>query len=98
MSEYGKPIDVTDSPILEELARQVQESRQTVPLTRDDQILAFVRPAPKRKRRELKPPSGADIEAFHAAAGSWKNHIDLDQFLKDNEKSRSISTHPPVEL
>jgi hypothetical protein len=98
MSEYAKPIDVTTSAILEQLARQVKESKQPIPLTRDNEVVAVVQPAPGRKRRAVKRPSAADLAAFHAAAGSWKDHLDLDQFLRDNEASRNVSTRPPVKL
>jgi hypothetical protein len=96
MSEYAKPIDITTSTELRRLAAQVKATRQPVPLTEDDEIVAVVQPAPRRRAKRV--PSKTDLEAFRASAGSWKDHLDLDQFLRDNEQSRSIAPRPPVEL
>jgi hypothetical protein len=46
-----------------------------------------------RRRRKTR----ADYEAFLASAGGWKD-VDVDLFLKENYKSRQISTRPLVDL
>src|SRR4051794_28455964 len=56
MTKYAKPIDVTTSTELQRLAEQVQQTRQAIPLTRDNQVVAVVRPVPTRKlAREAEP-------------------------------------------
>src|SRR5712692_7065853 len=56
MSEYARSIDVTTSAELKRRAEQVQQTRQPVPLTEGDKVIAVVRPAPKRGTR--KPATG----------------------------------------
>ena len=96
MSEYAKPIDVTTSADLARIAEHVNATRTAVPLTRDDEVIAVVKPAPKRRAR--KGPSEADIAAFQASAGGWKDHIDVDKFLEENYRQRSVSTRSPAKL
>jgi hypothetical protein len=49
-----------------------------------------------RKTRE-RQPTQADVDAFLASAGSWKD-VDTDSFLRDTYASRDLSVKPPVEL
>lgn len=46
MTEYAKPIDISTSTLLQQIAEQVRQTRQPVPLTRDDEVVAVVQPAP----------------------------------------------------
>jgi hypothetical protein len=46
MTEYAKPIDITNVPELAALAKRVRDTRQPVPLTQDDEVVAVVQPAP----------------------------------------------------
>jgi hypothetical protein len=48
MTEFAKPIDVRTSPILQQIAKQVEESKQAIPLTRDDEVVAVVQPVSRR--------------------------------------------------
>jgi hypothetical protein len=60
MKGYARSIDVTTSPELQHLAEQVRETRTPVELTRDEEVLAVVRPAPASRRRRVsakRPPS-----------------------------------------
>jgi hypothetical protein len=47
MNEYAKPIDITTSAELQHLAEHVQKTRQSVPLTQGDKVIAVVQPAPE---------------------------------------------------
>lgn len=47
--------------------------------------------------RVEKPKTAADLKAFVAAAGSWKDE-DIDKFIAGNYKSRMSSSRPPVKL
>ena len=75
MSNYAKPIDVTTSAELNHLAEQVQRTHQPIPLTRDNQIVAVVQPAPVRKRTNREKPAPArapsypTLESLAGAAG-----------------------------
>ena len=89
-------IDVTNSPELLRIAEEVRASNVPRVLTHANQPIAIV--IPVRERRASKSPTAADIEAFEAAAGGWRDHIDLDQFLEENYRQRSVSTRPPVRL
>ena len=40
----------------------------------------------------------ADRAALHASAGAWEGIVDSEDFLRNNESSRAISTRPLVEL
>jgi hypothetical protein len=50
-----------------------------------------------RGRLRQRTKNKADYDAFLASAGGWKD-VDVDSFLKENYKSRSISTRPVVDL
>lgn len=86
MTEFAKPIDVTTSADLQRLASLVKATGLPVPLTEHDRVIAVVQPV--GRRRAQRAPSAADLEAFRASAGSWNDHVDLDQFLKENEETR----------
>ena len=46
----------------------------------------------------LETPSGRDFTAFDCAAGSWKDTIDVETFLKNNAESRMRLTRPVPHL
>jgi hypothetical protein len=46
VSEYAKPIDVTTNAVLQKIAEQVRRTRQPVPLTLGDEVVAVVQPVP----------------------------------------------------
>jgi hypothetical protein len=96
MSEPAKRIDVTSSPELRRLAEQVQASRTPVALTREDEVLAVVRPARARARKRI--PSAADYEAFRSSFGGWKGIVDVKKFKAENRRQKLVSTRPPIEL
>jgi len=101
MAQELIPADITDASDLLRLVEEVHESRQPRLLRRNGEDLAVLSPVPapkKRRTRKEKTYTKEDDEAFLASAGGWKGLGDVDQFLKDNAKSRSISSRPPVEL
>jgi len=94
MSEYAKPIDITTSTELQRLAEQVRTSRLPVPLTQDDEIVAVVRPAPKR--RALRSPSASDLAATRSTFGALKGILDP-RTMKAIYEARG-SNRSPVKL
>lgn len=78
------------------LVNRVATERISIVVEKDGEELAVLRPArTKAKRRRKK--SAAARKAFLSAAGSWKDIVDTDKFLRDNRASRDISTRPHVE-
>jgi len=96
MSRYAKSIDVTSSAELRRLAEQVKQTRAPVELTRDDEVLAVVRPAPASRSR--RAPTQADDEAFRSAAGAWQGIVEVEKFKEENRRQKLVSTRPPVQL
>jgi hypothetical protein len=89
MAEHAKPIDITNSPELLQLAEEVRASKEARVLMRDSEELAVVVPLsarPKKRRNHRKP--AADLAAFRASAGGWKGLVDVDKFLEDVYESR----------
>ena len=72
------------------LFSQVVHEHEAIVVENEDGEAVIVRPAEDSERH---PISKADYEAFLASAGGWKD-VDVDQFLKDNEESRRMSTRP----
>jgi hypothetical protein len=103
MSEYARPIEVTTSPELQRLAKQVQRTRQSVPLTEGDKVVAVVRPAPKRGAR--KPATGTtkriprsdsifNIIGLGASEGPTDISENVDKYLA---QAYYEEFHPPEE-
>jgi hypothetical protein len=97
MSKYAESIDVRSSAVLEALVQQIQETRLPIPLTQDEEVVAVVQPAPRRKRASPETPSEADLAAARSAAGSWKGLIDAAKFKRAVYAARG-SRRPPVRL
>jgi hypothetical protein len=101
MSEYGKPIDVATSVELRQLAEQVQRTRQPIPLTRDNQVVAVVQPAPVRKRtnREEPAPTQAPnyptLESLAGAAGTLPEPLPFEEVLKEAREDHLTRKLPP---
>ena len=99
MAEEPTSIDISDVPDLLHLAEEVRRAGQPRIPRRDGEDLALVIPLPQPKkiwRAGVK--TGADYTASRWAAGGWKDHLDVDQFVQDIYDSWRNSTRPPVEL
>jgi hypothetical protein len=101
MSEYGKPIDVTTSAELKQLAEQVQRTHQPILLTRDNQIVAIVQPAPVRKRISREEPAPAKapdyptLESLAGAAGSLPEPRPFEEVLQEAREDHLAEKFPP---
>jgi hypothetical protein len=97
MTRELKVIDVSDLPDLLRVAEEVEKTREPRLLRRASKDLAIVVPAPRvprsRRRKTL-----ADYEAFLSSAGSWKDSVDTEQWIKDSYESRARSSRPAVNL
>jgi hypothetical protein len=93
------PVDVTNDPELLRLAEEVRRSGRPRLIRRGGEDLAVLSPVgsvTRRTTRKSKTYTRADDEAFLASAGAWTD-FDLEEFLKRNEESRTLS-RPPVDL
>jgi hypothetical protein len=89
----------------DELARDVTRvldrvvrDRETVVVERGGSDVAVIRPAAAGRRRGRRPPTRADLEAFLATAGGWRELVDTEQLKADIAASRRLSSRPPVAL
>src|SRR5205085_6216260 len=90
MNEFAKPIDVTQSAELRQLAQQVKATRRPVPLTEAGETIAVIQPA-------ATPLQAADIwahydperarEALRASKGALAG-VDRDELLADIHAQR----------
>lgn len=65
---------------------------------RDEEIIIERKGKPMVKISKVeKPKTEADVKAFVASAGSWKD-FDTDEFMAKIYKSRRNSSRPPVKL
>ena len=95
------PIDISTINTLPDLLRLVEEvntTKQPRILKRDNETVAMLMPVgttvkPKEKRGKTK----ADYDAFHKAAGSWKD-MDVEKFKAAIYESRRRSIRPSVNL
>ena len=98
MAKALKTIDVSDNPEILRIAEEVRLTNEPRLLRREGQDLVVVMPATiAAKPRRKRAPTAADYEAFHAAAGGWKD-VDTDRLIADAYADRRMSDRPPVRL
>ena len=101
MSEYAKPVDVTTSTELQRLAEQVQKTRQPIPLTQDDHVVAVVQPAPASPRTSrpeptpTKSPHYPTLESLAGAAGTLPEPQPFDDVLEQAREEHLATKFPP---
>ncbi len=102
MAHEHETIDISHNPDLLRIAEAVRKNNTPTVLRRDDEDVAVVMPladgTKPRARRAGKQKTQADIDAFRASAGGWKDLVDTDQLKRDIAESRARSSRPPVEL
>ena len=83
MSQPLKRIDISNVPELLSIAEEVQTSGEPQILTRNTEEIAVLMPITSRPRRRTKrAKTKADYEAFHSAAGGWKD-VDTDTLIEN---------------
>jgi len=98
MRREAMSIDVSHMPELLRLAEEVGASGEPRILKRDGEALAVVTPIVSRSRlRGGRVKSKADLEAFHASAGAWKD-VDTDKLVAEIYADRRRSVRPAPEL
>jgi hypothetical protein len=86
----GKTIDVESRPDLLQLVEELERVPEEHLLRWRGQVVVLVRPAP-RSHEHVASADDADA-AFRAAAGSWREHIDVDAYVEENDRQRLVST------
>lgn len=81
MATERNTIDISRNPDLMHLAEEARRRNTATVLTNGDEAVAIVRPIADRakerpQRSPFRKPSQADIDAFLAAAGGWKDPVD----------------------
>lgn len=91
-------VDIRDTPDLVRVAEEVRQTKQPRTVDIGHGVIAVIKPASTRvRKRAHRPKTEADMAAFRASFGSWKD-VDTDKLLEDIYESRRLSTRPPVEL
>ncbi len=103
MASEHETIDISHNPDLLRLAEEVRRRNQSAVLRNGDEDVAIVMPvAGDTKRKARRSPftrkSQADIDAFLASAGGWKDLVDTEQLKREIAESRARSGRPPIEL
>jgi len=96
-------IDISNNPDLLRLAEDVRRRNASAVLRNGDEAVAVMMPVTdtatrKVTRSPFKKKSQADIDAFLAAAGGWKDLVDTEQLKRDITESRARSGRPPIKL
>jgi hypothetical protein len=94
-------IDISDDSDLLRLAEDIRRRKTTAVLRNGDDELVVMMPVTenrthKARRSSFKQKSQADINAFLAAAGGWKDLVDAEQLKRDIAESRARSSRPPI--
>src|SRR6266571_2774237 len=92
--EEIKRINISDTPDLLRLAEEVRKDNRVIVLVSNGEEVARLTPPARKRRRRGWIPSSADMEAFRAAAGSWRGVVDTDKLKEDIYESRRLSTRP----
>src|SRR5215213_3397880 len=97
MARELSPIDIKHAPDLATLVEEVRSTRTPRRILRDDEEVAVLMPAAPRRRRPGRTPSAADLAAFRAAAGSWKDLLDPEAFERERQ-ALQLDDKPPRAL
>jgi hypothetical protein len=90
------PIEITTNADLLRVIDEVHRTRKARTLSHDGEPIVMV--VPVKTRAAKRRVSAQDYEAFLSSFGSWNGVVDVNKFLADNERSRSIAARPPVDL
>jgi hypothetical protein len=97
MAKELVPIDISHFPDLVRLAEEVRATKVPRVLRRNDEDIAVMVPLAPRRHATIRPRTKADVEAFLAAAGSWRDLIDPEAFKAHIASSRG-SDSTPIDL
>lgn len=90
-------VDATDNLELRRLAETVRDRKEPIVVRSEGQDIAMVVPIDEADRLKSFVPTKEQIETALAAAGSWKDLVDVDE-LKAQWRAARGSKRPPVDL
>ncbi|MGE0540075.1 MAG: hypothetical protein AB7R89_07830 [Dehalococcoidia bacterium] len=98
MARELAPIDIRQVPELARLVDEVRTTGKPRRIMRDGEELAVLTPPAKRRRsRKDWRPSPEALAAALATFGSWRDHIDPEEF-KRQRRELQIDDKPPLQL
>jgi hypothetical protein len=102
MAHEHETLDISNNPDLLRLAEEVRRRNSATVLRNGSEDVAVMMPVVstgKRKatRSPFRKKSAADMAAFFASFGGWKD-VDTDRLKADIYESRNRSTSPRPEL
>ena len=87
------PVEIKDVGDLLKVVKEARAEHEPLVIQVDDgnEIVFAPAPQPTKRRRRLTPEERTRKveEDFWAAFGSWRNHIDRDEFMKQVREGRS---------
>ncbi|MCC7366673.1 MAG: hypothetical protein IT303_20110 [Dehalococcoidia bacterium] len=95
MRDEERSVDISGDTKLRTLAEEVQATQEPCTLRRDGEEIARIVPVKPRRKRRYRVPSEADMAAFRAAAGAWKD-MDTDKLVEDIYASRDAGLPRPA--
>jgi hypothetical protein len=103
MAHEQETIDIANNPDLLRLAEEVRRRNTSTVLTNgDEEVVVMVPVADAAMRKAARAPfkrkSQADIDAFLASAGGWKDLVDTEQLKREIAESRARSGRTPIDL
>lgn len=98
MTREFSPIDISTMPDLARLAEEVRATNRARALQRNHETVAVIVPVDRAtaRPRRAKQTTEADMQAFRAAAGSWKGLVDGEQLKKDIDDARGSDREFPA--
>ena len=84
-------VDAGADSVLERVALAVRSSGQAAIIRIGDEEVAAI--VPVRKRRGKRTPTPADVAAFQAAAGAWRDTVDVESFKRENAAQKLVPSN-----
>lgn len=97
MTEPRGVIDIGDYPELVRLVDELRGSDAPYVLRQGDEDVALLTPVSPVRRFPWRKPTEDDYAAFRSAAGSWRDHFDAEEFIRENYERRRLPARPPVD-
>lgn len=96
MAAERKVIDIEDVTDFVKLVDDVRRSHEAQIIRREGREVAIIEPLVARRPRRVITEQ--DMEEVRALAGTWRGHLDGDEFLKEVYEARNIDTRPEINL
>src|SRR5688500_14200926 len=91
------PVEIKDEGNLLKVVKEVHADLEQLVIQADDGYEIVFAPAPQPTKRRRTTPEERERkidEDFRAAAGSWKGHLDSDEFIASIKATRGQRARP----